>query len=170
MNARRRAIACAIALAMTIAPALAAAQAMDPTQHAQHARQAQVHANAHEVMPFEIGKVEHVFRMGETGGVMRVVLRDAADADQLEPIRRHLKEQAGRFAAGDFGAPSHLHGPAMPGLAELSTGSANVRVAYAELPDGAEIRFEASDIATVTAIHRWFGAQLSEHAADARAE
>jgi hypothetical protein len=170
VSARRGLIACAIAIAMTIAPALAAAQAMDPAQHAQHSRQANVHANAHEVMPFEIGKVEHVFRMSETGGAMRVVLRDAADTDQLDPIRTHLKEQAGRFAAGDFGAPSHLHGPAMPGLAELTAGAANVRVVYAELPDGAEIRFEASDIATITAIHRWFGAQLSEHAADARAE
>ena len=168
MSARRWVIACAIA--MTIAPSLAAAQATDHSQHAQHARQAQVHANAHQVMPFEIGKVEHVFRMTETGGVMRVVLRDPADADQLDPIRRHLKEQAGRFAVGDFGAPSHLHGPAMPGLAELSAGAAKVRVAYSESPDGAEIRFEASDIATVTAIHRWFGAQLSEHATDARAE
>jgi hypothetical protein len=38
------------------------------------------------------------------------------------------------------------------------------------LSDGAEITFKTTDPHLLTAIHRWFGAQLSEHGADAKAE
>jgi hypothetical protein len=43
-------------------------------------------------------------------------------------------------------------------------------VTYSELRDGAEIAFKTADPRLLTAIHRWFGAQLSEHGADAKAE
>ena len=56
----------------------------------------------------------------------------------------------------------------MPGLKELQAGAARVKVIYAALPDGAEIRFETTDPALLGDT-RWFGAQLSEHGADARA-
>jgi hypothetical protein len=58
----------------------------------------------------------------------------------------------------------------MPGLRELQAGAAGVKVSYADLPSGAEITFETTDPRLLTALHRWFGAQLSEHGADARAE
>ena len=58
----------------------------------------------------------------------------------------------------------------MPGLKELQKGALLVKVSYSELPDGAEITFETTDLHLLTAIHRWFGAQLSEHGADAKAE
>jgi hypothetical protein len=35
------------------------------------------------------------------------------------------------------------------------------------LPDGARITFKAPEINLITAVHCWFGAQLSEHGADA---
>ena len=132
--------------------------------------QQHVHAMSHEVMPFDIAKTWHVFRMTTSGGSQKVVVRDAGFADQVTPIRQHLKEEAARFQAGDFTDPSHLHGSGMPGLAEMRASAGRIRVACKDLPDGAEIVFTASDIAAITAIHRWFGAQLSEHGADARAE
>ena len=58
----------------------------------------------------------------------------------------------------------------MPGLSDLQANAVQIRITYTELPDGAQITFEAKDIHTITAIHRWFGAQLSEHGADATAE
>ena len=45
-----------------------------------------------------------------------------------------------------------------------------VDAAIAELPAGAQLSFKTDDLHLLTAIHRWFGAQLSEHGADARAE
>ncbi|MEJ2639073.1 MAG: hypothetical protein P8010_05810, partial [Desulfosarcinaceae bacterium] len=63
-----------------------------------------------------------------------------------------------------------LHGAKMPGLAELRANPLKVKVSYSELPAGAQITFETKNLSMLTAIHRWFGAQLSEHGADAKAE
>jgi hypothetical protein len=133
--------------------------------------QQHVHGRGHEVMPFDLGKTVHVFRMTEDGGTQKVVLRgDAPQPDQVRRIQEHLRLEAAEFQKGNFADPAHLHGPDMPGLREMREGAARVQVTYRPLPDGGEIRFRASDIRLVTAVHRWFGAQLSEHGADARAE
>jgi hypothetical protein len=133
--------------------------------------QQHVHSHAHEVMPFDMASTLHIFRMTEEGGVQRVVMKaNASDARQVALIRQHLEHEAMQFQAGDFSDPAQLHGASMPGLAELRAGAAAIKVSYKPLPDGAEIVFRTKDIKLVTAIHRWFGAQLSEHGADARAE
>jgi hypothetical protein len=132
--------------------------------------QEHVHDMAHGVMPFDIGKTLHVFRMTESGGEERVVVRETAHADQIPLIRQHLRMEAERFQQGDYTDPAALHGARMPGLGDLARGARRIRVSYAELPDGARIVFRTSDARLVTEIHRWFGAQLSEHGADARAE
>ena len=132
--------------------------------------QQHVHSMAHHVMPFDMSKTLHVFRMTESGGVMRVVARDERDADQIALIRQHLRHEAMQFEAGSYADPATLHGAGMPGLKEIQAGTASIKVAYAELPLGASISFETRDLHLLTALHRWFGAQLSEHGADARAE
>lgn len=133
--------------------------------------QQHVHGHGHDVMPFDLAQTLHVFRMSEDGGVQQVVTRvQPPDAAQVALIRQHLAMEAAAFAKGDFGDPGRLHGPAMPGLRELQAGARGIEVQYQALPDGAQIRLRTSDIKLVTAIHRWFGAQLSEHGADARAE
>ncbi|MGB8716759.1 MAG: hypothetical protein WCD66_10410 [Rhodanobacteraceae bacterium] len=117
-----------------------------------------------------MSKTVHIFRMTESGGVQRVVARDPDESDQVALIRQHLRHEAEKFQRGDFSDPARLHGADMPGLKQLRIGAADIKVSYAELPMGAEIRFETTDLHLITAIHRWFGAQLSEHGADARAE
>jgi len=77
--------------------------------------------------------------------------------------------EATAFKKGDFADPAQLHGATMPGLQELQSGAKRIQIAYRPLPAGAEIRFRTSDIRLITAIHRWFGAQLSEHGSDAQA-
>lgn len=132
--------------------------------------QQRVHHMSHEVMPFDMAKTVHIFRMTVFGGVQQVRVREPDDTDQVALIRQHLAHEAERFARGDFSDPMALHGAGMPGLAELASHADDIEVQYAELPDGAEITFRTKDIAALTAIHRWFGAQLSEHGSDARAE
>jgi hypothetical protein len=56
----------------------------------------------------------------------------------------------------NFGDPASLHGEAMPGLKELQANASKIKITYSELPSGAQINFETSDIHTSTAIHRWF--------------
>jgi hypothetical protein len=132
--------------------------------------QEHVHQKAHGVMPFDVSRTVHIFRMTESGGVQRVVAKDPGAADQIALIRKHHEHEAEKFRHGDYSDPAMLHGTDMPGLHELQNGASNIKVSYAPLPEGAEITFETADLHLLTALHRWFGAQLSEHGADARAE
>lgn len=54
-------------------------------------QQEHVHNSAHNVMPFEMTKTIHIFRMTEQGGVQRVVIRDPAAAGDphLHSLSRH---------------------------------------------------------------------------------
>jgi len=133
-------------------------------------KQEHVHNMSHEVMPFDLAKTKHIFHMTDSGGVERVVVKDASDQDQVALIQQHLKREAEAFQNGDYSDPISLHGEEMPGLKELQTEADLISVRYSALPDGAEITFETADLHLLTAIHRWFGAQLSEHGADAVSE
>jgi hypothetical protein len=133
-------------------------------------KQEHVHPMGHNVMPFDLAQTTHIFRMTESGGVERVIAKDATAKDQVALIQHHLQHEAEAFQRGDYSDPASLHGANMPGLKELQAGAAKVRISYSPLPTGAEITFESTDLHMLTAIHRWFGAQLSEHGADAKPE
>jgi len=132
--------------------------------------QEHVHQMSRSVMPFDMQKTIHIFKMTESGGVERVIARDPNDIEQVVLIQQHLKHEAKRFQHGDYSDPATLHGTDMAGLKELQAGAAGIKISYTSLSAGAEITFQTTDIHLLTAIHRWFGAQLSEHGADARAE
>jgi hypothetical protein len=133
-------------------------------------QQEHVHNMSQGVMPFDMNRTIHVFKMTESGGIQSVIVKDRADVGQITLIRQHLREEAGRLQRGDYSDPAELHGAAMPGLTELQHGAKHIKVAYADLVDGGEITLKTRDLHLLTAIHRWFGAQLSEHGADAKAE
>ena len=132
--------------------------------------QEHVHHMGHSVMPFDLAKTTHIFRMTDSGGVERVIVKDATVKDQVALIQQHLEHEAEAFQRGDYSDPASLHGADMPGLKDLQVGAAQIKVSYSALPTGAEIIFETTDLHLLTAIHRWFGAQLSEHGADATSE
>ena len=123
-----------------------------------------------EVMPFDLKATTHIFTRTPDGGVQSVVAKDPQDAGQVRLIRSHLKDIRAQFLAGDFAAPSHIHGPEMPGLRELEAAApGQIAIAYAELPDGAQLTYSTKSPALVAALHAWFDAQLSDHGADAMA-
>lgn len=130
-------------------------------------RQAMVHSMGQQVMPFSLAKTLHIFQMTESGGIQQVVIRDQADSDQVPMIRQHLRHEAMLFSRGDYSDPASLHGAQMPGVKELAAEAAKILVEYEPLPNGAQIVFSTSDLHLLTALHRWFGAQLSDHGADA---
>jgi hypothetical protein len=129
--------------------------------------QAMVHHMGHQVMPFDMNKTKHIFEMTDSGGIQQVVTRVPNDTAQIALIQQHLQHEAMKFSKGDFSDPAMLHGATMPGLKELAAGAAKIKVEYSALPNGAQITFATQDIHLITAIHRWFGAQLSDHGADA---
>jgi hypothetical protein len=153
-------LAQAVAILLSIAAAAVFAQT----------RQVHVHQMAPSVMPFDMSKTVHIFKMTESGGVQRVIAKDSGATDQIALIQQHLRHEAERFQHGDYSDPAMLHGADMPGLKDLQAGALRIKVLYAALPSGAEITFETTDLHLLTALHRWFGAQLSEHGADARSE
>ncbi len=140
-----------------------------PSAFAQ-SRQQHIHHMAGTVMPFAISKALHVFAMTETGGVLRVVAKNPEEADQIALIQQHLRFEAINFQNGDYGDPAKLHGKDMPGLKELAAAGSALQVAYQDVPSGGEITFTTTDLHLLTALHRWFGAQLSDHCRDATAQ
>ncbi len=130
-------------------------------------RQDMVHDMGSQVMPFNLGATTHIFEMTEEGGIQEVVADDPSDANQIALIRQHLQLEVTRFSTGDFSDPTSIHGNDMPGIQELADGVEEVDIEYSELPDGAQITFTSQNFTLVTAIHRWFGAQLSDHGSDA---
>jgi len=61
-------------------------------------------------MPFPLEQTTHVFRSSADGGTQRVVAKDRDDAEQIRLVREHLREEADRFAQGDFTDPAAIHG------------------------------------------------------------
>lgn len=135
--------------------------------HEEQNRVAMVHDMGGMVMPFALDSTTHVFEMTDSGGVQDVVAKNAADSAQVELIRRHLTREAGMFQSGDFSDPTSLHGKDMPGVSELSAGAGRMRITYSPLPAGGRITYVTDDPRLITAVHRWFGAQLSDHGPDA---
>ncbi len=129
-----------------------------------------VHPIVHTVMPLDMAMTMHRFKMTESGGVERVLVKDRGAADQVNLLQQHVREEADRFQHGNYLDPATQHDAEMPGLKELQLGAQRVKVSYTALADGAEITFESTDPHLVSAIHRWFGAQLSERGANAKAE
>ena len=129
----------------------------------QETRQEEVAERGAEVMPFDLEKTTHVFEPTRTGGVQQVVADDPSDGEQVALIRAHLREEAEAFRRGDLSDPTEIHGQEMPGLKKLKAGAAEIDIRYSELPDGAQIEYETSDPALVSALHEWFDAQLSDH-------
>lgn len=133
-------------------------------------RQQMIHEQGMNVMPFSLDKTEHIFKKTETGGTQRVVVRDANYTDDLQLIRMHLQMEARNFSQGNFSDPTSLHGESMAGLSVLRVNFSKMKVIYSEIENGAKIDFETTDSETISAIHNWFDAQVSDHGKDASME
>ena len=128
-------------------------------------RQEEVARKGAVVMPFDLSRTTHVFDDDSTGGVQTVIAKEKLDPVQVDLVRSHLTTEAEHFARGDFSDPARIHGAGMPGLEALARAGARLRVTYREVPGGASLAFSSDDPAVIEAIHAWFAAQRSDHAA-----
>jgi len=132
------------------------------------ARLAAVSERGAKVMPFSLEKTLHQFTKTSQGGVQEVIVRDSLDSENIELIRRHLRDLSEKFAIGDFSGPESIHGPDMPGLAALKAAKpGSIGIAYADEPAGASLTYTAKSKKLVQAVHRWFDAQVRDHGHDA---
>ncbi len=122
-----------------------------------------------KVMPFDLSATTHIFQDTKTGGIQKVIAKNPTDNENIKLIQSHLKEEADLFALGEFNDPSYLHGETMPGLADLKVAGQQglLKVSYADLEDGAQIIYTATDLSVVIALHLWFQAQVIDHGAHA---
>ena len=128
-------------------------------------RQDDVARKGASVMPFDLARTTHFFDDKPSGGIQTITANDPRDARQTALIRAHLAAEAKRFGGGDFSDPAQIHGQAMPGLAELARAGDKLQVRYAKIPGGASLTFTSRDPGVAAAVHAWFGAQRSDHAA-----
>lgn len=132
-------------------------------------RQAEVADRGAEVMPFDLEATTHVFTKTDEGGLQVVQADDPDDAENIELIRAHLREERDNFASGDFDDPAAIHGHDMPGVSELQAGYREITVEYADRPDGAQLTYTSDRPEMVEAIHAWFDRQVMDHGAHAEA-
>ncbi|MCI0483275.1 MAG: aspartate carbamoyltransferase [candidate division NC10 bacterium] len=118
-----------------------------------------------QVMPFSLEQTAHIFTKTEKGGLQQVIVKGISDTEQVTLIQTHLSKISREFAQGDFSDPTRVHGEDMPGLAELRKAKpGEIKVEYKELSNGGQINYATDDPALIEAVHRWFDAQLSDHA------
>jgi hypothetical protein len=111
----------------------------------------------------------HVFEPLPDGG--RIALqRDGADSEGAAQIRRHMREIAGRFAAGDFTLPGFVHARVVPGTEIMAARRAAIAYAVDTLPRGAALRIRTADSTAIRAIHEFLAFQRHDHHAGAHAD
>jgi quercetin dioxygenase-like cupin family protein len=84
-------------------PLLGTVQAQTTTQ------QEHVHQMSHHVMPFDISKTLHIFKMTEQGGVLCVVTKETGSSDQVSLIQQHLQHEAEQFQKGNYSDPALMN-------------------------------------------------------------
>ena len=147
---------------LTILPLAGPVQAYEK---ASKARQEEVAKRGAKVMPFSLERTVHIFAKTKSGGIQQVIAKDPSDTRQIMLIREHLSKISKEFAQGNFSDPARIHGNDMPGLSELEKARpGQLRITYKELPDGAQIEYLSDNKGLIDAIHRWFDAQLADHA------
>jgi hypothetical protein len=139
-----------------------------PTQaseNASKARQEEVAKRGTQVMSFSLERTVHIFAKTKSGGIQQVIVKDKSDSHQIMLIRKHLSKIAKEFSHGNFSDPAKIHGKDMPGLAELEKARPDqLRIVYKKLAKGAQIEYSSDNSGLIDAIHRWFDAQLADHA------
>jgi hypothetical protein len=104
----------------------------------------------------------HVFEPLPDGGRIELQ-RDAIDSAGATRIRRHMRQIAVLFAAGDFQLPGLVHAQRVPGTDVMTAKRHAIRYLVESLPRGAALRIRSEDPAAVRAIHEFLAFQRRDH-------
>ncbi|MGZ5076341.1 MAG: aspartate carbamoyltransferase [Methylobacter sp.] len=123
-----------------------------------------VHQRVQQVAPYAVDQTLQTFTKTVHGGVQHVVAKSADNAQQIKLIQAHLLKLAEAFRQGDFSTTERIHGPDMPGLAQLKTAkTGDIKFEYKTLKNGAQIHYSTEYPQFVQALHSWFDAQQKDH-------
>jgi hypothetical protein len=151
-----------------------AAQASEPAcpLHAQHQQKPAQHSAEHfagvdqrgdEVMGFSHQRTTHRFLIEPQGGIIQVVVQEAADAESLRQIRSHLAEVARQFETGDFSMPKAIHDRVLPGVPEMIQRKEAIDYQYEDVENGGRVVIRTADPEAVAAVHAFLQAQITDH-------
>lgn len=157
-----------VALAASVAPAAAQQPHAHQPGH-QHGATGDsafraVQARGAVVMGVDQDASTHRFEDLPDGGriVFEAMPGDTAAAAQ---VRRHLRDVARRFEAGDFSAPDSVHAREVPGTRTLAARRDRVRYDVTDRPWGGELRITTSDPAALAAVREFLAFQRADHRA-----
>ncbi|MEX2177223.1 MAG: hypothetical protein WD801_00840 [Gemmatimonadaceae bacterium] len=104
----------------------------------------------------------HKFEALPDGGRIELQ-RSVDDTAGVAQIRRHLREIAKAFAAGDFSTPGFVHAQEVPGTTVMAANRAAITYVYGELSRGGEVRIVTTDPDALAAIHDFLSFQRKDH-------
>ena len=144
------------------------ALATDPATCPMHAKHTSQHHEAVDqrgdhVMGFSHEKTKHNFRLYKDGGAVEVRANDAADAESVASIRKHMQEIANDFAASDFAKPKEIHGRVPDGVPVMRELGGRILYLYEELERGARVRIQTAEPRGVEAVHQFLRFQVDDH-------
>ncbi|HYN14449.1 MAG TPA: hypothetical protein VES66_01500 [Terriglobales bacterium] len=133
----------------------------DASVHDQH--MADVKKHGAEAMGFDQDKTTHHFRLYKDGGAVEVQANDSADTASIGQIRDHLKQQAKKFAVGDFAAPQHTHGQVPPGVDTMTRLRSKIQYEFQPTERGGRLRITTADAQALAAVHDFLRFQIEDH-------
>ena len=105
----------------------------------------------------------HVFEDLPDGGRIVLDRDDGSDTAGIAAIRRHMRDIATAFRAGDFAKPIQVHAQGVPGTAVMAARQATIIYQAMDRPRGAEVRVRSTDSGAVAAIHAFLAFQRTAH-------
>ena len=91
--------------------------------------------------------------------------RNVADPAGVRAIRRHLRDIAKAFAAGEFDTPGFVHTRRVPGTQTMAARRSMIHYEVHDLPRGAELRMTTTDPEALEAIRAFMAFQRRDHRA-----
>jgi len=133
----------------------------DSSTHGQHMAELKKHGA--EAMGFDQDKTTHHFRLYKDGGAIEVQANNPADVVSIGQIRDHLKQQAKKFAAGDFSAPEHTHAQVPPGVETMINRRSKIQYEFQSIERGGRLRVTTGDAQALAAVHDFLRFQIEDH-------
>jgi hypothetical protein len=131
--------------------------------HQAHRQRAAVDHRHQETTGLPSDGVEHHFLLSESGGTIRLEVKDARQVDDRARVREHLRAIARAFAAGDFSMPARIHDRVPPGAEAMKARTDVIRYTYSDTPRGGEVAIATSDKAALGAVHEFLRFQVDDH-------
>lgn len=104
----------------------------------------------------------HHFDPLPDGGVIQLV-RDVDDTAGVATIRKHIRDIARSFAAGDFSTPEFVHMQNVPGTKAMAEKKSAITYTPRDIARGAELRITTKDPEALKAVHEFLAFQRHEH-------